>query len=236
MGLLHRLGVGDRVEREFRQLNPWITKFTIKGRAYGGWFDAMNDGRLEEFRGSFPNARRILELGSLEGGHSMALASRAGVEVVALEGRTENIRRAEMVKNLLSAKNVTFVHANLEEPDVLRRFGYFDAAYCCGLLYHLPKPWELLGQIAGVTEGLFLSTHYCPAEKATIEQNGYAGCWYTEGGLEEPLSGLCAKSFWPTIEGLRSMLERAGFDRVQVLETNEGHQHGPLVDLAAFKA
>ncbi|HNG31197.1 MAG TPA: hypothetical protein PK012_15860 [Blastocatellia bacterium] len=62
------------IEREFAALQPWITKFVIEGRAYGGQFDALQDGRLTQFRQCFPSAQEILELGSLEGGHTIGLA------------------------------------------------------------------------------------------------------------------------------------------------------------------
>ncbi len=227
---------GHDLEAEFERLGPWTTKFTIGGREYGGWFDGMNDGRIQEFRRSFPGARRILELGSLEGGHTLGLARLEGVtEIVALEGRQSNLARAQLVKRLFGADNVSFHQANLEKPAALRHFGSFDAAYCCGLLYHLPRPWDLLHQIAEATRGLYLSTHYCPAEKATVALQGYQGRWFGESGLPDPLSGLSKRSFWPTRECLLAMLHEAGFDRVTVLHAEEDHPNGPIVTLAGVR-
>ncbi len=96
---------------------------------------------------SRPRARRILELGSLEGAHTVQLAARPGVEeVVAIEGRAANIRKAELVTRLLEVRNVRYVEANLETTDLLAQFGRFDAIFCSGLLYHLPEPWKLIEQ------------------------------------------------------------------------------------------
>ncbi len=226
-------GPGD-LTAEFRRLGPWTTKFVLHGREYGGWFDGMNDGRIQEFRRLFPNARRILELGSLEGGHTLGLSRLEGVtEVVGLEGRQSNLARAQFVKRLFGIQNVSFQQTNLEEPAALRRFGIFDVTYCCGLLYHLPHPWELLNQIAEVARGLYLSTHYCPPAKASVSLQGYQGRWFGESGMPDPLSGLSRRSFWPTRECLLTMLHRAGFDHVADLHAEDDHPNGPIVTLAA---
>jgi hypothetical protein len=59
------------VEAAFAALDPWITRFLIEDVPYGGWFDVGNDPRLTQFFESFPHAATILELGSLEGGHTI---------------------------------------------------------------------------------------------------------------------------------------------------------------------
>ncbi len=43
----------------------------IDGVPYGGSFDAVNDPRLDLFFAAFPTPESILELGSLEGGHTI---------------------------------------------------------------------------------------------------------------------------------------------------------------------
>jgi len=128
------------VTAAFAKHAPWVTRFRIGGDDYGGSFDALNDPRLDFFCDAFPTARRILELGSLEGGHTIGLAQRPGVEqVLGIEGRAANLARALVAKEILQIGNVDFVQANLETID-LSQFGRFDAVYCSGLLYHLPEP------------------------------------------------------------------------------------------------
>lgn len=126
------------VAAAFAKHKPWITKYELRGASSGDWFDAPNDPRLGLFRRCFPNARCILELGSLEGGHTIGLARQAGVErVLGIEGRKESYERAQLAKQLFAVDNISFVHANLENIRLVQ-FGNFDAVYCCGLLYHLP--------------------------------------------------------------------------------------------------
>jgi SAM-dependent methyltransferase len=212
---------------------PWVSGFDIAGRRYGGRYDPSADPRVTHFRTHFPTARRVLELGSLEGAHSFALRRLSGVvEVVGVEGRASNIAKAEFVKRKLGISGVEFVCANLEDFD-LSSLGAFDAIFCAGLLYHLPRPWELLRKLRRVSGNLVLATHYAPPGKADAERGGYRGMVYAEFGLKEPLSGLSPDSFWPTRDDLLRMLRDAGYPRAEVCHDDTAHPHGPLITLAA---
>lgn len=230
---------------EFEKRGPWVTRFVIDGVEYGGGSDAMKDVRVDQFFRFFPNAGRILELGSLEGGHTFNLASRPGADyVLGVEGRRENVERAEFVRGLLGVENVEFRTANLEEAD-LASFGEFDAVFCSGLLYHLPEPWKLIEQISRVSPNLFVWTHYARGDVADSDlqvlkgarntvRNGLEGWEYREGGLKDPLSGMSPSSFWPTLDGLRDMLKTHGFEEIHLIRDNPNNPHGPAITLAAM--
>ena len=227
----------DSLAAEFERLGPWVTGFVIDGHSYGGAYDAAQDafGRIGHFTESFPDAASILELGSLEGGHTVCLAKLPGVRrVVAIEGRQENIDRARFVARLLGVNNVSFEFADLEQFD-LATLGSFDAVFNCGLLYHLPEPWKLLTRIARVSDRMFLSTHYCRDQAVTISAGGYMGSWYTELGRDDMLSGLALRSFWPSRAELLRMILDAGFGHVDVRSEDTEHPHGPLIGLAMSK-
>lgn len=227
---------GENLAEAFARYGSWITRFVIDGVAYGGAFDALNDPRVKLFGQLFPGVASVLELGSLEGGHTIALTRLTGAEtVVGVEGRASNLARARFVAHLLKAEAVEFHQADLEKV-ALASFGKFDAVFCCGLLYHLPEPWRLLRQCAEVAPRLFLWTHYCDAENADRRENGYAGRMFAEGGPDEPLSGLSLCSFWPTLEALAQMVSEAGFTRFQILGDDRDHPHGPAVSLAGWTA
>ena len=220
----------------FFRRRPWVSRFAIGGREYGGQYDPSRDPRVTHFRTHFPAARRVLELGSLEGAHSFTLRALPGVaSVVGIEGRAANIEKARFVQRKLGVAGVEFVHANLEDFD-LSSLGAFDAVFCAGLLYHLPRPWELLRRLRPACGSLLLATHYAWVTKADAEGGGYRGMMYREFGLAEPLSGLSEQSFWPTREALLAMLRDAGYGRVQVCDDHTAHPHGPLMTLAAWAA
>src|SRR5260370_12936653 len=129
------------------RLGPWLTRVVVDGRSYGGDVDFGQDGRVLAFEAEFGAARRVLELGSFEGGMSLALASRPDRDVVAVEGRAFNVAKAQLAADLTGATNVRFLLADLETVPPAY-FGRFDSVLCSGLLYHLPPPGQLLDRLA----------------------------------------------------------------------------------------
>ena len=218
---------------EFAKLGPWIYQFLIGGQILGGGISAVGDERVERFFRYAPHPEFILELGSLEGAHSFILAQHPGVKrVVALEGREANLRKARFVQALLQIPNVEFAQANLEHAD-LRGFGIFDAVFCCGLLYHLPEPWNLIEQCASVAPLLFIWTQYAAENEAHDVGRGLRGKIHIEGGADEPLSGMSATATWLTLDSLRALLAASGYDSVEVIYDDPGHANGPAVTIGA---
>lgn len=226
-------GRSEDLAREFERLAPWVFQFRIGDADYGGAISAIGDVRLTQFWNFAPEAKRILELGSLEGAHTVQLAARSGVrEVIAIEGRAANIRKAELVKRLCRAAKAQFVEANLETTD-LTKFGQFDAVFCSGLLYHLPEPWKLIEQLPRVAPKLFVWTHYANDLLADVVQNDLRGQVHREGGADEPLSGMSATAFWPTLGSLITLLTTNGYKTVHVIKNDRTHKNSPAVTLAA---
>ena len=222
------------LKEEFEKRNPWFTQFVIDGVKYGGEYDAAGDHRLTLFSDCFPQARTILELGALEGGHSFGLAQLPNVEkVTAVEVRPQNIEHAKFVQGVLGIANVEFVELNLERAE-LDKLGEIDVVFCSGLLYHLPEPWKLVEQIASVSPNLFLSTHISGEEEGTRINNGYRGKYYREYGWCDPLSGASRESFWLTLGSLLHLLGQNGYNRIEIVE-NWLHPRGQTVTLAARK-
>ena len=211
-----------QIQQEFDRLgerSEWLASYSIDGTIYGSGLNHDEDVRPGPFFALVPHARRILELGSCQGGGTFQLAKRPGVEeIVAVEGRDYNVEKARLVQRLLGITNVTFVEANLETFD-LKSLGRFDAVYCVGLLYHLPKPWELLAKLKEVSDVLYLNTHYCRANCVSRTVDGHEGANWREFGYRDPLSGLSNWSFWPTLKSLTKILLDAGYVP-EILETD----------------
>jgi hypothetical protein len=225
--------MNDELENKFAALGPWVYQFEIAGEVYGGRISAVGDVRVERFFRYAGNPETILELGALEGAHSFIFAKHPGVKrVVALEGRETNLRKARFVSELLDIRNVEFVQANLEHAD-LTEFGKFDAIFCCGLLYHLPEPWKLVEQFAGIAPVVFIWTQYAREEEARDIGNGLRGKIHIEGGADEPLSGMSATATWLTLPSLRHLLVTSGYNSVDVLHDDPAHPNGPAVTIGA---
>ena len=221
----------SEIAAQFAELAPWIFQFRIRRADYGGAVSAQGDVRIEWFRRFAPEARRILELGSLEGAHTFMLAAQA-TRVVAIEARDRNLRKAELVRRLLGVRNAEFVRGNLETMD-LTALGHFDAVFCSGLLYHLPEPWSLIAQLPHVAPKLLVWTHYADELAADAAQHGFRGRVHVEGGLDEPLSGMSPTAFWPTLGSLIQLLTSSGYKSVHILHNDIGHPNGPAVTLGA---
>lgn len=218
---------------EFAKLAPWIFKFRIDGTDYGGAISAVGDVRVEQFFRFAPNAANILELGALEGAQTFILAERPGVKkVLALEGRAANLRKARFLQELLRVENAEFAQANLEETD-LSSYGKFDAVFCCGLLYHLPKPWELMQRLSSIAPILFLWTAYAAENEALELPNGMRGKIHIEGGPDEPLSGMSSTATWLTLGSLITSLTTSGYESVHVIHNDLTHPNGPAVTIGA---
>src|SRR2546423_2883668 len=223
----------ENLAEQFGALGPWIYQFEIGGKIYGGGISAEGDGRVERFFRYAPHPETILELGSLEGAHSFILAQRPGVRrVVALEGREANLRKARFVQEQLQIRNVEFLQANLEHADVTA-FGKFGAAFCCGLLYHLPEPWKLLEQLPAVAPVLFIWTQYAAEHEARDLGNGLRGKTHIEGGADEPLSGMSPTATWLTLDSLREVLRGSGYKKIETIYDDPAHTNGPAVTISA---
>lgn len=201
-------------QKEFERLgeqSAWMASFTINGQVYGSGLNHDLDVRPPQFFRLVPNARRILELGSCQGGGTFQLARHPGVqEIVAVEGRDYHVAKAKWVQKALGVTKIKFLQADLETFD-FTSLGRFDAVYCVGLLYHLPEPWALLEKLARCADIIYLNTHYCLQNQANMTAQGYEGMKWLEGGYTDPLSGMSSWSFWPTLKSLANMLLDTGF-------------------------
>jgi SAM-dependent methyltransferase len=226
-------GQFTNLRAEFEKLDPWITKFHLRGEDFGGNFDALNDIRIGQFFDVFPQVESVIELGSLEGGHSFALAGNQAVKkVLAIEGRAANIAKAKLVQEVLEDKKVEFLEADIEKLD-FEQFGKFDAVFCSGLLYHLPRPWELIPKLAAVSPNIFIWTQISEEAKAKKMREGWRGKFYREGGFFDPLSGLSKKSYWLSLGSLIGLLTTNGYRETKIIEHNLAHPNGNSVTLAA---
>lgn len=225
MNRLHRA----LLERSFRRAGPWITGFDVDGVRVGGEADFARDSRLDAFHRAFPEARRVLELGALEGGHSFELA-RSADHVTAVEARAGNVRRARRAQRALGVLNVTFVCADVEVVGA-GGFGRFDAVFCSGLLYHLSRPMILLDRLPVAAPGVYLWTHYASSAEAVHPLDGAEGAWRAQPHLDDASAGLWRRAFWPTLDAIVARLSGAGFNSVEVDE--QSHPAAPAAAIVA---
>lgn len=236
---------GD-VER-LNALLPWRC-FTVDahGRAVGGvaWRGKRSepqlipDPRVELFDQRFGLAgRHVLEIGCFEGVHTIALCALAS-QVTAVDSRIENIVKTVVRCTLYDVRPRAFV-IDVERPhdvDLLAA----DLCHHVGVLYHLTDPVTHLLRVGEwVSHGLMLDTHYARPEDArdeyVVNDEPYRFRRYAEHGRSDVFSGMHAHSKWLLLEDIERVLNAAGFDQVEVVETRE-ERNGPRVMLFAERS
>ena len=224
-----------KLQRAFDECGLWFTGFTYKGVHYGGSYDAANDPRLALFfRDVSIEGKRVLELGPLEGGHTLAFARAGADEIVAVEGRRDNHMRCLLTKDLFGLDNVTFQLGDIR--DVTRStHGAFDVAIALGVLYHLPNPDHLLRQLVEIAPLTLLWTHVADKghpEKASEGQlDSQFGTFRGKILAEDTTLTLAAMDrdiIWLYRQDLLDLIKAVGFRQCRILkEWPTGSSLGP---------
>jgi|KBSMisStandDraft_5_1062788.scaffolds.fasta_scaffold526916_2 hypothetical protein len=230
----------------------WISKFPGDLASYeGGPAPLFEDTRIpqsEPHLGTFAG-KRVLDLGPLEGGQAY-VAERAGAEhVTAVETNALNYLKCLVAKEVLGMKKVSFLCGDVVE--FLRHTtDPFDICVCCGILYHMVDPVELIGLVGAKIDKVLIWTHYYdPVDTArnkvthtvrstkavdgveyTYHRQEYGAGFSTNvycGGLEN-------YSSWMSKEDILKCLQQSGFGSATVLGDGDSIS-GPYVLIAASK-
>lgn len=176
---------------------------------------------------------RVLELGPHEGFFSVLLDKLGAAEVVAVEGRLENLDKCRQVKTLFKLDQTIVVRHDIEalaagdeEPSFM---GSFDLVFSLGVLYHLRDPVRALRWMADQADLLFLGTAYVErADNRWYPDRLFVDHEYESAGErftgkrfvespQSPLGGLSDYSIWLDEESLLRGLRAAGFTTISVI-------------------
>lgn len=112
---------------------------------------------------------KILDLGSLEGGHAFELC-KMGFDVHCIEARADNVGKLYWLREHLDFEHKLRFHVRMDDVKNITNYGKYDVVLCLGLLYHLDTPMEFLSNLYSHTKDvLFLDTHYSRYEDAMYE-------------------------------------------------------------------
>jgi SAM-dependent methyltransferase len=198
---------------------------------------------MERCAGSL-SGRRVLDLGCLEGGYSVAFAKLGAQEVVGVEVRELSYERCQLLKRCLRLDNVRFIKEDVKEIDP-KVLGCFDIVFAQGILYHMDDPFSFLTNVSRLTSGFALIdthiarrdswAHGCSAvlTKKTFGSKVYDGRTFYEYppglSMEEIDKLLWAShgnpaSFWLTEESLVAMLSEVGFTYISKVYVPHGYR------------
>jgi len=230
--------------RELNTLLPWQA-YTVdgKGRRVGNRFGSRGkketpqvipDRRVVLTDETFDlGDKHVLEIGCLEGLHTIGLCQRAR-SVTAVD---ISLRYAvkTIVRSAFFGQHPDVFVCDVErwdDDDALRS----DVVFHSGVLYHLADPVRHLLRLGRLTRcGMLLDTHVAdPA--AAVETMEVDGETYRYEPTEET-PGYASEVFSRRLplDDLVAVLERAGFERVTVVEDRD-ERNGPRVALLAHKS
>jgi hypothetical protein len=169
---------------------------------------------------------RIIDFGCLEGLESIELVAR-GATVIGIEGRDDNIVKADFAKRALSLSRVEFYRDDVRNV-TRERYGEFDVVLCMGILYHLDAPdvFRFLEHIAELCSHIAIfDTHFSFIDDEVRIHKGrrYHGTLFEEhlpsASREQRLARRWssldnATSFWFTRPSLFNVLAHVGFTSV----------------------
>lgn len=195
-----------------------------------------SEGRLEGFR--------VLELGPLEGGHTYQL-ERLGAEVTAVEGNAEAYLKCLVSKELLGMRS-RFLLGDFVKH-LQGRDDAWDMIFASGVLYHMVRPLELIALICRASPRSYVWTHYYDPQRSQGfvggAMDGHDGVSaehfekdYGDRSHGRFWGGLASASRYLKAEDIVAAFRAFGHDRVEVLETNLEHPHGPCLTLATSRS
>lgn len=242
-GFVERLSDDDL--QRLNELLPWRC-FTVdaRGRPLGGtaWRgkrdrpETIPDPRIERFHKRFDlGDKHVLEIGCFEGIHTIALC-RLAESVTAVDARVENVVKTIVRCAFFDVQPRVFLY-DVEEGEDDDELVRADLCHHVGVLYHLDDPIRHLRRLGTwISHGVMLDTHYTRDEDATdeyeVDGERFRFRRYRELGRGDVFSGIRPTSKWLRLHDITDVLNRAGFDGVEVVEKRE-ERNGPRVLLFA---
>jgi SAM-dependent methyltransferase len=177
-------------------------------------YDALNAARGETVARLLPDLKQRLNLKTALDlgcglGHYAEILHQHGFDVLAVDGRPENVEEARR-----RFPHLKFQLADAQDPE-LPRLGKFDLVLCFGLLYHLENPFRVVRSIAELASKLTLieGIVYPSPEPAMVLMD-------ENMGVDQ---GLNYMAFYPSESCLIKMLRRSGLSQCYCPELMPAH-------------
>ena len=252
----------QEIEKKAAELGPWFYEFDLgngvrTASAIPAAVTQIFETRLQMVEtivdrhfGTRLGEIGCIDIGCHEGFYSVAMARKGVRNIIGVDVRENNLRKAQFIAETLALPQITLRQGNCEDlhPEDV---GQHELSLFLGLLYHLENPMLCLRNIASITKEL------CVVETQVIDEVEGA----TEWGAREwtrPYQGALAlidesSEFYndntetgstpiatcPSPRALVFMLKHAGFRRVEMATPPSGayeqHARGKRVVCAAYK-
>lgn len=187
---------------------------------------------------------RVLELGPLEAGHTYQFEKMGVNEIIAVEANVEAFLKCLIVRNLTGLKNARFLLGDFVEY-LKEDTGRYDFIFCCGVLYHMHDPLQLIELMAARTDRIFVWTHYHteqsrPGLPTVAVRHGDEDYIYHRLTYENRDAG----TFWGGNKSTASFLSREdilrafkqhGFTNFELHHEDPQHPGGPCFSISFWR-
>src|SRR5262249_12767810 len=189
-------------------------------------------------------ALRVLELGPLEGGHTYQFEKMGVAEIIAVESNAEAFLKCLIVKNLAGLQKARFLFGDFV-PYLKEDTSCYDFIFCCGVLYHMEDPLELIDLMAARTDRIFVWTHYFTGEsypglspvavRHGDENYIYHRLIYKDQALGRFWGGNKATASFLTREDILRAFKQHGFTHFELHDEDLKHPGGPCFSLSFWR-
>ena len=237
----------------------WSTRFPEESGVVSdpGPSELFGDGRLlwalDRLGGVA--GRSVVELGPLEGAHTVMLERAGATRIDAVEANSRAFLRCLCTKEVFGLEVARFhlgdAGAYLEQLDASTRY---DVGIASGVLYHVEDPVGLLAALGSTCDALYLWTHYFDEDRIasstaighrfSATRRDRVGDFEYEYGDQEyrsllRWSGFCGGaargSRWLTRDSLDAAIRRAGYTELDYHFVEPDNPHGPSLAVCATR-
>lgn len=212
------INLNSKIIDEVNEILPWHTKTCIlddiilgktQSQNKRNYLEKIPDDRIVRLNNILDlSDKKVLEIGCLEGSHTLGLL-RYAKEVVSIDCRPVNVIKT-LTRLSFHGKSTKVFCFNADDLTV-DNYGFYDVIFHCGVLYHLKDPISHLQNIFKMCNYIFLDTHVTDKEDKIMP----------EGNWSAPFAGKDDTALWLSINNLEELCKESGFIIEKLEKRNE---------------
>ncbi|POO52109.1 class I SAM-dependent methyltransferase [Agrobacterium rosae] len=235
----------------------WTSALPPEAEVLSGRHPLFADGRIVwaiEKMGSI-EGRRVLEIGPLEAMHTYMLNLHRPALIDAVEANKLSFLRCLVSKEILNIDRARF-HLGDAMKWLEGKNHHYDLIVASGVLYHLVDPAEFLSRMGNSCNNIFIWTHYYDEnafeeedvrklpfsgkvelrEVAGTQVRYYERRYFNANSNVDFCGGMRDRHYWMHREDILSVLNKLGFDDVEIHSEDPQHSGGPAFSLFAKRS
>lgn len=212
------INLSSKIINEVNEILPWHTKTCIlddiilgktQSQNKRNYLEKIPDDRITKLNDLLDlSDKKILEIGCLEGSHTLGLLKYAK-DVVSIDCRPVNVIKT-LTRLSFHGKSAGVFCFNADDLTI-DNYGFYDVIFHCGVLYHLKDPVSHLQNIFKMCNYIFLDTHVTNKENKIMPENNWSA----------PFAGKDDTALWLSIDNLEELCEENGFIIEKLEKRNE---------------